>query len=145
MLVQFDARLASGNRSQGTSAKGDWTKIEAIFEVAGERWTDTLPVTFFNEKCQLLSGVKVGDAMHINANLRAREWNQRFYLEMTAVSATKIEEQPIQQQPIQQQPKTTANEQAFINALHLQPVQQQPIQQQPIQQQSNIEIGELPF
>lgn len=140
MLISFDARLASGNRSQGTSAKGDWTKIEAIFEVAGERWTDTLPVTFFNEKCQLLSGVKVGDAMHINANLRAREWNQRFYLEMTAVSATKIEEQPIQQQP-----KTTAIEQAFINALHLQPVQQQQPVQQPIQQQSNIEIGELPF
>ena len=132
ILQPFQGRLVSGNKTQGNSPKGEWQKIEAVFEVNEGQYVNKYCVTFFNDKINLLSGIKVGDAVEVTAVLQSREYQGKYYCNLNAMNVKLIQpQQPSQQQPSQQQP---ANVQQFYAAI-------QPQQQQ----QQQFEAHELPF
>ena len=72
----------------GTSARGNWTKQEVIFEMPGE-FNRKVCVAFWGEKVQELSQYKVGDKLSVSANVESREYNGRWFTEVRAWRVTR--------------------------------------------------------
>lgn len=131
MNTQFIGKLISGTRTQGTSANGDWTKLDALFEEAFSNYPQKYVVSFWKDKCDLLKGRKIGDKMVVHCDIRSREYNGKYYYD---ISAWKIDDY-VEDEKIKQNKVTE-----FIEKLDLKPVS--PAQ---VIQQSNIDYDDLPF
>ena len=70
----------------GTSAKGDWTKQDFVIETEGD-YPKKICINSFNNKVDL-SAWKIGDVVTVSVNIESREYNGKWY---TNVSAWKID------------------------------------------------------
>ena len=72
--VVFDILPAAS----GTSARGEWTRQEVIFDVLDGQYTRKVVVTFFNKENDVKSLVK-GQSYTVSINIESREYNGRWY------------------------------------------------------------------
>ena len=92
---------------QGTSARGAWAKQEFIFEYQEGKFPTSICMNVWGaDKVKELDRYQVGDKVKIAFNLSSREYNGRWY---TDVSAWRIEPagaQPLtyNQAPVQDAP-----------------------------------------
>lgn len=68
---------------KGTSARGEWTKQEVVFELPDE-FNRKLCVGFWGEKAQEAATLKPGELVEVAINLESREYNGRWYTEARA-------------------------------------------------------------
>ncbi len=68
---------------KGTSARGEWSKQEVIFEQPGE-FGRKICVSFWGDKSQDAAGLVPGEKVRIAANVESREYNGRWYTEVRA-------------------------------------------------------------
>lgn len=67
-------------RQNGNSARGSWTKQDFILEYQDGSFPATVCFTSFGEeKVAELDRYQVGDSVKVSFNLRAREYNGRWY------------------------------------------------------------------
>ena len=91
---------------QGTSARGAWAKQEFIFEYQeGNYPTQVCMNVWGDDKVKDLERYQVGDKVKIAFNLSSREYNGRWY---TDVSAWRIEPAGAQPQSDNQAPVQSA-------------------------------------
>ncbi|MFI3286771.1 MAG: DUF3127 domain-containing protein [Rikenellaceae bacterium] len=64
--------------ASGTSARGEWQRQEAIFDVLDGQYVRKVVVTFFNKEAEVKSMVE-GQAYTVSINLESREYNGRWY------------------------------------------------------------------
>lgn len=69
--------------TQGTSARGPWQRQDVVFDVPSGSFTDKLAVTFFNRPDDV-ARLKEGLTYKVSINLRSREYNGRWYTDITA-------------------------------------------------------------
>lgn len=68
---------------KGTSARGEWTKQEVVFELPGE-FNRKLCVGFWGDKALEATALKPGEQVEVSINLESREYNGRWYTEARA-------------------------------------------------------------
>ena len=91
---------------QGTSARGAWAKQEFIFEYQEGKFPTSICMNVWGaDKVKDLERYQVGDKVKIAFNLSSREYNGRWY---TDVSAWRIEPAGAQPQSYNQAPVQSA-------------------------------------
>ena len=91
---------------QGTSARGAWAKQEFIFEYQEGKFPTSICMNVWGaDKVKDLERFQVGDQVKISFNLSSREYNGRWY---TDVSAWRIEPAGSQPQTYNQAPAQSA-------------------------------------
>lgn len=80
--MKFQGRVVSmGNVQTGTSKAGkDWKKQDVALEEEGAQYPDSLSVTFFNKEINF----SVGDLVDITFNIKATEYNGRYFNNLSA-------------------------------------------------------------
>ncbi len=67
----------------GTSARGEWQRQDVVFEIQDGTFARKVAVTFFNKPNDIAS-LKVGAAYIVSFNLDSREFNGKWYTNVTA-------------------------------------------------------------
>lgn len=68
--------------TSGTSARGNWQRQEAIFEMTQE-FSRKVCVVFFN-KPDDVAKLRVGESYLVSVNIESREYNGRWYTDVRA-------------------------------------------------------------
>ena len=107
MALELEGRIARKMTVQsGTSARGAWSKQEFIFEYQeGNYPTKVLMHVWGDDKVRELDKYQVNDKVKVSFNLSSREYNGRWY---TDVSAWRIEPAGAQPQTYNQAPVQNA-------------------------------------
>ena len=92
---------------QGTSARGAWAKQEFIFEYQEGKFPISICMNVWGaDKVKELDRYQVGDKVKIAFNLSSREYNGRWYTDVSAWRIESAEAQPqtYNQAPVQDAP-----------------------------------------
>ena len=99
------------SRQSGQSARGAWEKQEFILEYQdGNYPADVMVTAFGSDKVADLDRYQVGDAVKVSFNLRAREYNGRWYNDVRLWKIAPAGQNAAQQQPVQQAPAPTLDD-----------------------------------
>ncbi len=69
--------------TQGTSARGEWQRQDAVFEIADGAFARKVCVTFFNRPDDVAK-LKEGGVYTVSVNIESREYNERWYTDVRA-------------------------------------------------------------
>lgn len=121
------------SRQSGQSSRGSWEKQDFILEYQdGNYPADVMVTAFGSDKVADLDRYQVGDAVKVSFNLRAREYNGRWYNDVRLWRISPAGQAPAQQAPVQQST-----------------VQQAPVQQAPAptieDMPADLQEDDLPF
>jgi len=75
---------------KGTSARGDWTKHGFVIETE-EAYPKKIFIGFWNNKFDL-SKFEIGEMLNISINIESREFNGKWYTDITAWKIEKTEQ-----------------------------------------------------
>lgn len=96
-------------KQSGQSARGSWVKQDFILEYQdGNFPADVCFTAFGNEKVAELDRYQVGDEVKVSFNLRAREYNGRWYNDVRVWRITPKNQAPVAS-PAAPQPAPQAN------------------------------------
>ena len=99
------------SRQSGQSARGAWEKQEFILEYQdGNYPADVMVTAFGSDKVADLDRYQVGDAVKVSFNLRAREYNGRWYNDVRLWKIAPAGQNAAQQAPVQQAPAPTLDD-----------------------------------
>lgn len=84
---------------RGTSARGEWSKQEVIFEMPSE-FSRKICVTFFGERASEVAKLREGDRVQVSINVESREYNGRWYTNVSAWRISKVEAEPAAAAPV---------------------------------------------
>lgn len=101
---------------KGTSARGEWTKQDVIFELPGE-FSRKVCVSFWGDKAQEGAMLKEGEKINVSTNVESKEYNGRWF---TEVRAWRIQKVAAQQPdagavPFADMPPFTVEDEAFTS------------------------------
>lgn len=68
---------------KGTSARGEWTKQDIVFELPNE-FSRKVCVTFSGDKAADAASLREGDRVNVSVNIESREYNGRWYTDVKA-------------------------------------------------------------
>lgn len=95
---------------KGTSARGEWTKQEVVFELPDE-FNRKLCVGFWGDKALEAAGLKAGEQVEVSINLESREYNGRWYTEARAWKLAR--KQPEAPAPVADMPPMPTEEPSY--------------------------------
>lgn len=99
------------SRQSGQSSRGAWEKQEFILEYQdGNYPADVMVTAFGSDKVADLDRYQVGDAVKVSFNLRAREYNGRWYNDVRLWKIAPAGQNAAQQPPVQQAPAPTLDD-----------------------------------
>ena len=99
------------SRQSGQSARGAWEKQEFILEYQdGNYPADVMVTAFGSDKVADLDRYQVGDAVKVSFNLRAREYNGRWYNDVRLWKIAPAGQNAAHQPPVQQAPVPTLDD-----------------------------------
>lgn len=68
-------------KTEGTSQAGNaWKKVEIVVTESGTNYPNELLATAMNDRLEQFAGIKVGDEVTVEYDLRVREYNGRHYM-----------------------------------------------------------------
>lgn len=130
----------------GTSQSGKaWQKREFIIEETVGNYPNSMVITAFGDRVEKLNTLRVGDYVTARFDTQAREYNGRYFNNITLYDITQPQAQAMPQP--QAQVYMGAPQQAMqqqYQAAPAQPYQPQP-QAQPMQQPQGQRGDDLPF
>ena len=133
----------------GTSKSGNvWQKADFVIEEEGGNYPNSMVITAFGERVEKLNTVRVGDRVTARFDTQAREYNGRYFNNITLYDFAQPQQaQQAQPQPQQAQAYMGAPQQQMPQQYQAAPAQPyQPMPAQPIQQQPQWQRGDdLPF
>ena len=97
---------------KGTSARGEWTKQEVVFELPDE-FNRKLCVGFWGDKALEAADLKAGEQVEVSINLESREYNGRWYTEARAWKLAR--KQPEAPAPVGDMPPMPTEEPAYAS------------------------------
>lgn len=129
----------------GTSKSGkEWQKREFIIEETVGNYPNSMVITAFGDRVEKLNTVRVGDRVTARFDTLAREYNGRYFNNITLYDFA--QPQQAQQPQPQQQAYMGAPQQQMPQQYQAAPAQPyQPMQAQPIQQPQGQRGDDLPF
>ena len=127
----------------GTTEKGTWIRGGFVIEYQDGEYPQNAAFTLFGEnKINMAKNIPLGSQVKVNFSIRSREYQERWYTDLSCFRVETVEpngmyQQPYQQpayqpgytQPVyQQQPYPQQQPQQFANPAQPAQVQQQPAQ-----------------
>ncbi|GAB4124042.1 MAG: DUF3127 domain-containing protein [Raineya sp.] len=73
----------------GTSKNGEWRKQDIVVETT-EAYPKKICFSLWNDKISQLEGVEVGDEVRVMFNVASREYNNKWYSDITAYQLDNI-------------------------------------------------------
>ncbi|MFI3292333.1 MAG: DUF3127 domain-containing protein [Rikenellaceae bacterium] len=116
--------------ASGTSARGEWQRQEVVFEMQDGSYARKVAVTFFN-KPNDVAALKVGAAYVVSFNIESREYQGRYY---TNVTAWRV-------QPKQVEAPAPVEAPAYASA----PMPSMPSAEPSFSSSADSEVDDLPF
>ena len=94
--LELEGRITRKDAKQsGQSARGAWVKQDFILEYQdGSFPADVCFTSFGNDKVAELDRFQVGDQVKVSFNLRAREYNGRWYNDVRVWRITAVNQAP---------------------------------------------------
>lgn len=133
----------------GTSKSGNvWQKVDFVIEEEGGNYPNSMVITAFGERVEKLNTVRVGDRVTARFDTQAREYNGRYFNNITLYDFAQPQQaQQAQPQPQQAQAYMGAPQQQMPQQYQAAPTQlyQQPMPAQPVQQPQGQRADDLPF
>jgi hypothetical protein len=83
----------------GTSARGDWTKTDFVIETEPGQYPKTICMSLFNDNANVLSYLSAGCDVDVSFSIESREYQGKYFTNVTAISVKKTGGQPVQQPP----------------------------------------------
>lgn len=107
MALEIEGRIKQKLAKQsGQGTKGSWTKQDFILEYQdGNYPADVCLTAFGNDKVADLDKYQVGDSVKVAFNLRAREYNGRWYNDVRVWRITPAGQSAPAPQPVCQAPQ----------------------------------------
>lgn len=107
MALEIEGRIKQKLAKQsGQGAKGSWTKQDFILEYQdGNYPADVCLTAFGNDKVADLDKYQINDTVKVAFNLRAREYNGRWYNDVRVWRITPAGQSAPAQQPAYQAPQ----------------------------------------
>ena len=68
---------------KGNTVKGEWQKQEFIISV-GDKYPKNVCLSTWNDKCDDLENIQIGDTVTAELEISSREYNGRWYTEVKA-------------------------------------------------------------
>jgi hypothetical protein len=75
----------------GEFGKSNFKKRQLLVTEDVEKYPQTLPIDFVQDKCSLLDSFSVGDKVEVSVNLRSNEYNGKFYVSIQGWKISKTE------------------------------------------------------
>lgn len=158
--------VGQGQKQEGTSQRGAWRRQNFIVETI-EQFPNTVCVSVWNDLIDEFAQIQLGTEMAIEVSLSSREYNEKWYSEIKALSydfnvqtyapqpqyQQGYQQRPMygQQQGYQQRPQQQYQQYQQPQYQQQRPQVQQAPQPQPqvqpaqTQQQGNVTSDDLPF
>jgi len=95
----------------GISKNGEWKKQDFVIETA-EAYPKKICFSIWNDKISQLNGVEVGDEVRVMFNVASREYNNKWYSDITAYQLDNISKKEYESSislPPERQETTTLN------------------------------------
>jgi hypothetical protein len=91
----------------GTSKNGEWKKQDIVVETS-EAYPKKICFSLWNDKLSQLEGVEVGDEVRVMFNVASREYNNKWYSDITAYQLDNMSKKEYENTPTMptQQPET---------------------------------------
>lgn len=83
----------------GTSKNGEWKKQDIIVETS-EAYPKKICFSIWNDKISQLEGVEVGDDVRVMFNVASREYNHKWYNDITAYQLDNISKKEYDNNPL---------------------------------------------
>jgi hypothetical protein len=74
--------------------KDTFKKREIVIET-DEKYPQSVPIEFVQDKTELLDGLNEGDSVAVSYNLRGREWNGKYYVNVQGWKLEKTGSAPV--------------------------------------------------
>lgn len=82
----------------GTSKNGEWKKQDIVVETA-EAYPKKICFSLWNDKLSQLEGVEVGDEVRVMFNVASREYNNKWYSDITAYQLDNMSKKEYENNP----------------------------------------------
>lgn len=79
---------------KGTSARGEWTKQEVVFDLPGE-FRKKVCISFWGDKAAEAATLKPGEGVTVSVDVESREYNGRWFTEARGWKIARKAAEPI--------------------------------------------------
>lgn len=94
--MKFEGKLTwVSSKQEGTSAAGNsWAKVDIVVTENNTAYPNELLATAWNDKLEQFAGIKVGDDVVVEYDMKVREYNGKRYHDVKLWKITKAGEAP---------------------------------------------------
>ena len=75
----------------GSSARGEWKKLDFVLEVPDDQFPKKICFTLFNDKTEMIKETDKNREMEVSFNLEGREYNGKWYHNVNAFRIDRVE------------------------------------------------------
>ena len=75
----------------GSSARGEWKKLDFLLEVPDDQFPKKICFTLFNDKTEMIKETDKSREVEVSFNLEAREYNGKWYHNVNAFRIDRVE------------------------------------------------------
>lgn len=75
----------------GSSARGEWKKLDFVLEVPDDQFPKKICFTLFNDKTEMIKEADKNREVEVSFNLEGREYNGKWYHNVNAFRIDRIE------------------------------------------------------
>lgn len=85
--IKFTGKVVSNNTGTKAGNNGEYTKTEVVLQAPTDNgYTDTLALVCFGENALKVKDITIGTTLHIRGSVSSREWNGRYYTQVSLLN-----------------------------------------------------------
>lgn len=117
--VKFTGKVVSNNTETKAGNNGEYTKTEVVLQAPTDNgYTDTLALVCFGENALKVKDIAIGTTLHVRGGASSREWNDRYYTQVSLLNwevkeEVKEEQSTAQAEQPKPEPKSKEKPQGF--------------------------------
>lgn len=113
--VKFTGTVVSNNTETKAGNNGEYTKTEVVLQAPTDNgYTDTLALVCFGENALKVKDIAIGTTLHIRGSVSSREWNGRYYTQVSLLNWEVKEEVKEEKPTAKAEPKPKEKPQEFV-------------------------------
>lgn len=113
--IKFTGKVVSNNTETKAGNNGEYTKTEVVLQAPTDNgYTDTLALVCFGENALKVKDIAIGTTLHIRGSVSSREWNGRYYTQVSLLNWEVKEEVKEEKPTAKAEPKPKEKPQEFV-------------------------------
>ena len=113
--MEITGKIHLIGETQTVGSAGTFRKRTLVIKT-DEQYSQSIPIDFIQDKCEILDKYNVGDSVTVGINVRGNEYNGKFYVSLNGWKINSNTTQPHHaNHPTNQPPATQAQPQPYID------------------------------